>query len=659
MVNISRVLLAVIVALLLALILQSVARAESDCSLLAQARTTEDIKQIARFVGSAHANPVVALHQVAMQSTAPCPMVDAHQVAQQAGIWQQWTAYMQVLNVPVPTSSAGQVEQGYAGWQPTPTATFTSEPSQARPVQRTYQAQTTQATPTRWFQSQWFEQAALFVFSVIALLTLVWNRGWFDVTSIKRKVNGYSDTQDFEVPESEVQPMATTRQAKPLTNNVSATPSKRRRKANSIFAAYAKEEATIQKLLHNDRQTGFRINKGAKVLITPKTVVYPLQMARGAVFTKLDAALEPLAAKLYDMRSRQGYTDQVNAIAMRQPLSLIVPRVDPKTLTWSDRRSPGVSRHMLTGLSYATGRPEPLFLNLDSALQFSVLLGGTSGSGKSTLLNGMVLSACEASDPDDFQFMAIDIGRKHFTAFEKLPHCTGFAHTLDGALAMLQYIEEQMSGPEDKYTARVAVVIDEIQKLTKCGVEKHEKEFKRLLMMIASNGRAYGYSIIISTQKPNAGTVPTDVRDNCVSRIAGRCKSHSQSEMILGDKRTEAVQLTGAGSFVVDDGNNTQIVYSYMLDTQKEIDAICRSWDGLEKTFIDFEGEHDEPASVDVPEEIAEVFEEYDRGDGTMRRGWKGKAIDALSELHGRSYTGRYNAEGMSIIEEFLDAWRR
>lgn len=563
----------------------------------------------------------------------------------------KWCAY--------PTPSPMRLDVGYCPITPTPRyiiVTPQATPTTWVPTRITYSK--AQAVPNRPMAvNPAVADTLLLSLSILGAAVVVGlyahTQGFFKGTQTRRKVNGHAQTVDVEnvIPDEEVQQMI-------------KKPQRRPQQPNSLYAAYATEEKAINKLL-SDHQTGFRTSNADKILITPKTLVFPLQMARGVTFSKLNAAVQPLEIALYNLRAKQGYTDEVKAMVMAQPLSLVVPRVDPITLDWSQRRGQIEARHMLVGLSYATGRPQALTLNLDSPTQFSVLLAGSSGSGKSTLLDGMVLSACEASDPDDFKLMIVDIGRKHFGSFFNLPHCAGFAHTVDGALAMLQYVESQMSGPENSYSHRTAVVIDEIQKLTKCGIDSVEREFKRLLMMIASNGRAYGYSIIISTQKPNAGTIPTDVRDNCVTRIAGRCKSHSQSEMALGDKRTDAVSLSGVGSFVVDDGSNTQIVYSYMLDTDEQIKAIVQQHGDYEGAWFDFEGdtidEDQTPdtapnsTSTDIPDGVFDVFEKYADGERNLKRGWKTKAVEAYAQHVGKAAKGRNFKTFSEIVKGMAD----
>lgn len=178
-------------------------------------------------------------------------------------------------------------------------------------------------------------------------------------------------------------------------------------------------------------------------------------------------------------------------------------------------------------------------LDLDSPQQFSILIGGQSGCGESTLLDGLILNACMAASPRELEVIIIDIGQKHFGQFKKLPHCTTFIATLDGALAVLQQIEDALIGPENQYRERTLVVIDEIQRLTRCDDSRAATEFKRLLANIASMGRAYGYSLVLSTQKLMASVVPTLIRDNCVVRSVAEMVCSNLS-FAVGEGRDES-----------------------------------------------------------------------------------------------------------------------
>ena len=421
-------------------------------------------------------------------------------------------------------------------------------------------------------------------------------------------------------------------------------------------------------------QLGFKAKASA---LTPQTAVYELLKAKGVRFNSINPYIDDLQGKLYGLRSKAGYSDRIQLVVTDQPPALIVPRIDPKPMQWANRPQSSVGQwHTLLGRFYVADKGHALALNLDHPTQFSILLGGTSGCGKSTLLDGMILSACEGSTPDQLKLMFVDIGKKHFGPFYDLPHCNGFASTVPGALALLQHVEASMHGPENHYTERTIVVIDEAQRLTLCGDMATQDEFKRLLTLIASAGRAYGISIVISTQKPMASVIPSAVRDNCVARIAGVCMGKNQSKTILGDGETDAVQLSRPGTFILIDGSQKRHFYSYMIeDTGAEIERIASQWDGYEPEFFDFEADAEEsqvqrpPAAAERPapmpsrkerqttadaEAIRPLIDDaYDFDSGEVRTGW---GVTLIEAIYGESKpnAGNYKARMMDAVNHLL-----
>ena len=387
---------------------------------------------------------------------------------------------------------------------------------------------------------------------------------------------------------------------------------------------------------------GLRMSQQRKRSVTPRTIIYPLQIAVDRKIGEMDAWIETLESKLHDFRSKYTFDSELKIIFQKQPACFILPRLQPQKMKW-EKRPEIEPRHMLLGKSYTKGKPDPVTIDLDHPAQCSVLIGGSTGSGKSTLLSGMILSACEASSPDDLHILFVDIGCKTFKPFWPMPHVAGFAHDLEGALDMLKYVERQMSGPADKYDVRTTIVIDEIQSLTRCGEEEIEAEFKRLLFMIASKGRAYGYSIIIAVQRPEIKTVPGNIRDNCVVRVAGRCMAGGQSEMVLGNK--DATSLSGKGSFWVHDGTEQKLVHAYMPNVEQTVSNIRQKWGAKRRKVAEEKAQlvnvkhpaQQIPDQIDqeithidgIPEDVLKVFNVYRQIDGKLRRGFLSAAIKA------------------------------
>lgn len=331
--------------------------------------------------------------------------------------------------------------------------------------------------------------------------------------------------------------------------------------------SYKNEGLEINKFF-TQQNLGFRVRTGA---ITHRSIVYSLEKAIGTRESQLRTALKDLGSAIYNYRYLNGEVNPVTISMVSQPLSITVPLVHPKILDWGSRKVITDKWKCNLGLRYVGSSKVPVTLDLNSNSEFSILLAGSSGSGKSVLLDGMIMSAAESNDPEVLRMVFIDIGNKHFAPFQNLPHTIAYATELDHALMYLQHVDKQLIGPEDQYEYRTMIVLDEIQMLTRGANSQYNAEFKRLLKQIAGRGRAYGYNIIISTQKPMASIVPTEIRDNCAARIAGRCESTGQSKMVIGSDL--ASTLNNFGSFVYKE----QIFDSYFIgrDTlRSEIDRL-------------------------------------------------------------------------------------
>jgi len=111
---------------------------------------------------------------------------------------------------------------------------------------------------------------------------------------------------------------------------------------------YSSEGKKLNDLLAQ-YSTGCEIHRERKVDRTPKTVVYYLAKGRGFTLGKLQASIEAIETDLYAHRELAGYDDDFSMLLMKQPLSLIAPRVDPVTLTWDKRKGKIDPCHMLVG----------------------------------------------------------------------------------------------------------------------------------------------------------------------------------------------------------------------------------------------------------------------------------------------------------------------
>jgi hypothetical protein len=78
------------------------------------------------------------------------------------------------------------------------------------------------------------------------------------------------------------------------------------------------------------------------------------------------------------------------------------------------------------------------------------------------------------------------------------------------------------------------LAIDELAEFTKAQSKRDADKFNGLLRSLVSRGRAAGIIVVACTQKPEATTVPTSIRDLISIRVALNCRTGAASDTILG-----------------------------------------------------------------------------------------------------------------------------
>jgi DNA segregation ATPase FtsK/SpoIIIE-like protein len=171
-----------------------------------------------------------------------------------------------------------------------------------------------------------------------------------------------------------------------------------------------------------------------------------------------------------------------------------------------------------------------------------LLVGGATGAGKSRFLR--VLFAELAPRPN-LALLLQDPKRVEFGPMA--PRATTVAKHRDSAVEFLERLCQLM---DDRYERMehqgvsqlepsaehpyVVAIFDEYAALGRGpsrDVNARHDKTEELIQM----GRAAGIGLVLCTQKPDAGAVPTTIRDNLRVRIAFGCEGWQQSNMILGD----------------------------------------------------------------------------------------------------------------------------
>lgn len=227
-------------------------------------------------------------------------------------------------------------------------------------------------------------------------------------------------------------------------------------------------------------------------------------------------------------------------------------------------------------------------------------VSGVPGSGKTAGLTSFLLPAALS---ENVELSIIDGKGGHDWAAYK-PICAYYSNDDEDLQAMKDYLEAAVQdmrervqtmpeklGVADFWHASVEqrraaglkhkiIVIDECQNYFEKRTVKEEnaliQEIVRLSTSIVKKGRSAGITLIATTQKPTAESLPTGLRDNCKLRICFRVTTKEAQKAALGDvdldDSNNALSITNAGGAIIlaETGDTSRVRFFYMNpDTQK------------------------------------------------------------------------------------------
>ena len=224
-------------------------------------------------------------------------------------------------------------------------------------------------------------------------------------------------------------------------------------------------------------------------------------------------------------------------------------------------------------------------VHVDIEKQPHWLIGGSTGSGKSRLtFNIAYMALCKGEavsiydgkglDFEPLRMLDAKVLRTSAQLIRELEACTEdmdrrtdeFAEA--GARSYVEY-QNKVNNP---MLHRKWIVIDECAGLLDpTGRSKAEKEtiahITELLATIAQKGRAVGYHLLISTQRPDANAVPGVIKSNLDLRICGKADA-TLSTIILGDGRADTnIPKYTQGRFIIADGAKDTIFQAFYMET--------------------------------------------------------------------------------------------
>lgn len=182
----------------------------------------------------------------------------------------------------------------------------------------------------------------------------------------------------------------------------------------------------------------------------------------------------------------------------------------------------------------------------------STVLGGLPGSGKSVFLR--TLTSALSTYSSCVRLSGIDL-KGGVELSEYADRFDGLETTQDGAVELLQRLVDEHKkrmtymrengyrsikdfGPNEQWPLLVLVVDECAELFVAESTAKDDRDrvasIIRMTSLLARQGRATGISLILSTQKPTADSLPTVIRDACENKIAFRCATREQEVAILG-----------------------------------------------------------------------------------------------------------------------------
>ena len=196
---------------------------------------------------------------------------------------------------------------------------------------------------------------------------------------------------------------------------------------------------------------------------------------------------------------------------------------------------------------------------LDTAGHSGMIVAGLPGSGKTVFLRR--LATTFALNPANYVVVFDGKGTRDFEdlAADNLTVFSGTPDTNEEVNAQLSHLVEELEtrAPSSVIPGRVIVIVDECQGFSPVkGLNPAEKQAREkslnALKDFVARGRSLGFFTILATQKPDADTIPTALRDNCGLRACGRLRTLEAEKMVLGESLGRAQHLE-VGQMILDD----------------------------------------------------------------------------------------------------------
>ena len=236
--------------------------------------------------------------------------------------------------------------------------------------------------------------------------------------------------------------------------------------------------------------------------------------------------------------------------------------------------------------------------------QYNTLIAGCVGSGKSVFEEGMIYNLVNHYTPEECELYFIDPKMVELDPWRVLPHCSGYADSVDDAMRILRTVKDRMDRRYEYLKenhmknwegGRIYVFIDEMADLILTG----GKEVIEMMTVILLKGRAAAIRFVCCSQSVSRKTIPSVLQVCMTCTVGLHCRAALDSRMIIKEAGCEKLPLYGKAMIDMNGGLNTVSVPMY---TAKHTDAMRRYWMAQEQEAIANTGNYKEIRYEDMEE---------------------------------------------------------
>jgi hypothetical protein len=219
----------------------------------------------------------------------------------------------------------------------------------------------------------------------------------------------------------------------------------------------------------------------------------------------------------------------------------------------------------------------------------SILVGGGTGKGKSSFLH-LLLVQLILNNHNMIDIYLSDLMRKEFMVYERCMYVKDLCYDIGDTLQMLYKLKHILSDRMQcfeaginniyKYNAKyplkkwkfIICFIDEFADITLTPNKKDNIETQLLLSELERKGRAIGMHFVLSTQHPNAQTVPACIKKHLLVNVAFSVQDRYCSEAIIDHSGAEKLKETGRA--IIKNSEGEKEIQTFYVDVDQVEDLI-------------------------------------------------------------------------------------